>query len=229
MIVVKLLKTHTLDKHSALVQNQSSATTGTHLQKLLSFFEIEAHGCLFFDHFRFISKENKQNLLKFPIWYSKVAKFPIWGWRVARQAATISENLRLRGSKLEMLIKRKMCNFKTSTKIPANKISNQLWQSCSEELTSELFRDAPRAWLGGPKPHVNFILKPTSIGKPWSRTFSHLGVKIMFNKTTRRISVMLSSQNFDFDHINIYFSFFFTLRRGEYMNGVVRPCVEKNM
>ena len=36
-------------------------------------------------------------------------EFLIWGWRVARQVATIFENLRLRGSKLELLIKRKMC------------------------------------------------------------------------------------------------------------------------
>ena len=41
------------------------------------------------------------------------------------------------------IIQRKWDIFKASTNIPANQITNQLWQCCSEDLTSELFRDVP--------------------------------------------------------------------------------------
>ena len=40
-------------------------------------------------------------------------------------------------------VKRKWEIFKNSTNIPHNQLSTQLWQCCTEELTSELFRDIP--------------------------------------------------------------------------------------
>ena len=60
--------------------------------KLLIIFEIEAHDCLIFDHFRFISKEN-------------LTKFLIWGSRNAGKVAVVFEIWGFGGSIMKLLIK----------------------------------------------------------------------------------------------------------------------------
>ena len=82
-------------KHHGIIAKSDCNQTSYHVMstnQLFQDFEIEAHDCLIFDNFRFISKEN-------------LTKFLIWGSRNAGKVAVVFEIWGFGGSIMKLLIK----------------------------------------------------------------------------------------------------------------------------
>ena len=98
--------------------------------KLLIIFEIEAHECLIFDHFRFISKEN-------------LTKFPIWGSRVAGQ---VFENLRW-GVDNEVTYK-KCVNLDAFMTFSVPDLGQCFWQPINESAWPRILINVSQSLIG---------------------------------------------------------------------------------
>ena len=102
--------------------------------KLLIIFEIEAHECLIFDHFRFISKEN-------------LTKFPIWGSRVAGQ---VFENLRW-GVDNEVTYK-KCVNLDAFMTFSVPDLGQCFWQPINQSAWPRILINVAQSLIGAYSP-----------------------------------------------------------------------------